>query len=358
MKFFHISDTHLGANPEAGSAYSKQRKKELGEAFYRRVMSCEEEKVDLLLISGDMFHRQPLLSELKEIDYFFSKLTRTKVVFIAGNHDYLQKNSYYRSFVWSDNVYPLLSEEMDCIEIDEIETAIYGCSYHQREVFQNKLEIPVELADQKYHILIGHGGDVSHMPFQRHTMKRLPYDYIALGHIHQPQILIENKMAYAGSLEPVNVVDYGEHGYISGSMNRVIETTEYTKVEIEFVPCAERMYRKERVEIVPGMTQFHLKEQILKLRESIGMQHMYDIELYGRKDPEVIFRLDDLDDFGNVLVVTDHSKVNYSLEELQSRNSNNLLGAYIRSFGIVKEGSVASMALYEGIQSIEETKKS
>ena len=61
----------------------------------RLVKVCEEEQVDLLLIAGDLFHRQPLLRELKEVDYLFSQLTHTKIVFIAGNHDYLKPSSYY-----------------------------------------------------------------------------------------------------------------------------------------------------------------------------------------------------------------------------------------------------------------------
>ena len=41
---------------------------------------CEEEQTELLLIAGDLFHRQPLLRELKEVDYLFGSLTKTQVV--------------------------------------------------------------------------------------------------------------------------------------------------------------------------------------------------------------------------------------------------------------------------------------
>lgn len=42
----------------------------------------------------------------------------------------------------------------------------------------------------------------------------LGYDYVAFGHIHKPQLLVENRMAYAGSLEPTDTGDIGRHGYI------------------------------------------------------------------------------------------------------------------------------------------------
>ena len=46
---------------------------------------------DLLLVAGDLFHRQPLLRELKEVDGLFASLDRTQVVLVAGNHDYMRR---------------------------------------------------------------------------------------------------------------------------------------------------------------------------------------------------------------------------------------------------------------------------
>ena len=85
---------------------------------------CEWEEVDLLLIAGDLFHRQPLMRELKELNFLFSKLTRTRVVFIVGNHDYLKQDSYYHSFQWNENVYPLLNGHMGGVELEDLETTV------------------------------------------------------------------------------------------------------------------------------------------------------------------------------------------------------------------------------------------
>ena len=85
MKFIHIADVHLGAQPEA-AVYSQSRGRELWESFEKILGVCEDERTDLLLIAGDLFHRQPLVRELKEVNYLFSELTATKVVLIAGNH--------------------------------------------------------------------------------------------------------------------------------------------------------------------------------------------------------------------------------------------------------------------------------
>ena len=68
VKWIHIADVHLGASPDAGDAYSKVRPQELWDTFAEVIDICEREQTDLLLIAGDLFHRQPLKKELKEVD--------------------------------------------------------------------------------------------------------------------------------------------------------------------------------------------------------------------------------------------------------------------------------------------------
>ena len=148
---------------------------------------CERDQTDLLLIAGDLFHRQPLLRELKEVDYLFSELTHTQVVLIAGNHDYIKKDSYYRSFTWSDNVHPLFGNRLGHVEFPEFETAVYGLSYHSREIGKALYDNCTAEGLQRYEILLAHGGDGKHIPFDRKALSESGFDYIALGHIINPR---------------------------------------------------------------------------------------------------------------------------------------------------------------------------
>ena len=350
MRFIHIADVHLGAKPEAGKLYSYNREREIWDTFGKVLDVCEKEQIPLLLIAGDLFHRQPLLRELKEVDYLFSRLTVTKVVFIAGNHDYIKENSYYGSFVWSDNVYPILSSSIDCVEIEELDVAVFGCSYHQREILDNRLEEIIELTNKQYNILIGHGGDANHMPFSIPNMKKTEYDYIALGHIHKSEILIHHKMAYAGALEPTDIADIGKHGYILGELQE-------EGAELTFIPIAGREYIQKQIQISPEMTQYELKDLLVNIRQELGQQNLYIFELVGRYNPENVWRIEELDELGNVVKIVNNTKVNYDIEQLGCINQDNLLGAYIRSYGAVEEGSIEFMALCMGIEAIEETKK-
>ncbi len=350
MRFIHIADVHLGAKPEAGRMYSDNREREIWDTFSKVLEECERKKIELLLIAGDLFHRQPLLRELKELDYLFSKLTMTKVVFIAGNHDYIKEKSYYGTFVWSENVYPILSASLDCVEIDDLDVAVIGCSYHQQEIKENTFEEEIHPSDKKYNILLAHGGDENHMPFTIPNMRDTQYDYIALGHIHKPQVLIENRMSYAGALEPIDIADVGKHGYMLGELD-------VEGAVIKLVPIAKREYIRRQVQIYPETTYYELKDTIRAIRQELGQQHMYIFEIVGRYNPENTLRLEELDDIGNIIKVIDSTAVNYEIDELVVTNQDNLLGAYIKSFGQVQEDSIEYMALCKGIQAIEETKK-
>ena len=69
MKFIHAADIHLGAEPEKGKPWSKTRRKEIRESFQRLIEVVNGEDADFLLISGDLFHKQPLIQDLRELDY-------------------------------------------------------------------------------------------------------------------------------------------------------------------------------------------------------------------------------------------------------------------------------------------------
>ena len=105
------------------------------------------------------------------------------------------------------------------------------------------------------------------------------------------------------------------------------------------------------------MTQYELKDLLVNIRQELGQQNLYIFELVGRYNPENVWRIEELDELGNVVKIVNNTKVNYDIEQLGCINQDNLLGAYIRSYGAVEEGSIEFMALCMGIEAIEETKK-
>lgn len=345
MRFIHVADIHLGAAPEGLREGKDVRKKEIWDTFGRLIRVCEEKKPDFLLIAGDLFHRQPLLRDLKEVDYLFSRIPDTRVVWIAGNHDYVKADSYYRSFSWSDNVYPLLGEEMNFVEFPEVGTCISGFSYHQKEIAQRRYEKAFAPGRQETEILLAHGGDEKHIPFTKKELFDLGYDYIALGHIHKPEILIENMAAYAGALEPVDKNDTGKHGYIEGSIHG-------GDVNLRFVPFAGREYIYADVIVDEHTTNGSLKEKLNAYIMENGKNNIYKFLLKGYRDADIKFDKEQQNSFGNVIEIKDETTPWYDYEKLKAENRGNLLGRYIESFATCEPDSPEYRALYEGVQAL------
>ncbi len=344
MKFIHIADVHLGASPDSGKAYSEHRPKELWETFRKTIEICEKERMDFLFIAGDLFHRQPLRKDLKEVDFLFSTLSHTKVVLIAGNHDYMKKDCFYRNFPWSENVYPLFGQNMEYVEFDEFNLAVYGFSYYAKEIKEERYSVKAP-GYQETEILLAHGGDEKHIPIRKEVLERSGFDYIALGHIHKPQILLENKAAYPGALEPIDKNDVGEHGYIRGEITR-------TGVKIEFVPFASRQYIHLKISVDERMTNGSLKEFVKREIEKQGIHNIFKIILVGERDVDIQFETEGLDVYNNILEVIDETFPAFDYEKLYYENKENLIGYFIESIGKCEKDSVEFLALQEGIRAL------
>ncbi len=205
MKFIHLADVHLGAAPDKGYSWSRQREEEIWETFRRIIAGIRENPVDFLFIAGDLFHRQPLLRELKEVNYLFSTIPETRVYLIAGNHDHMRSNSFYRGFSWEPNVVFFEGEELTCIKDEEHPVYVYGLSYEHQEITAPLYDKAAPCREEGLHILLAHGGDERHIPINISRLAAAGFDYVALGHIHKPQILRTDAIAYAGALEPLRL---------------------------------------------------------------------------------------------------------------------------------------------------------
>lgn len=345
MKFIHIADVHLGAQPDAGPLYSEKRQQELWSTFEHVIHICEEEQMDLLLIAGDLFHRQPLLRELKEVDHLFSTMTRTKVALIAGNHDYIRRDSYYRTFEWSDNVHPLFGEELEYADFPGLDTAVYGFSYHSREIREPRYDGITSGRVEPIEILLAHGGDQKHIPIDIRALSSSGFDYIALGHIHKPRAMEKDRIIYAGALEPVDRNDTGPHGYIRG------EITE-SGVRTRWIPCACREYVHLELPVEQSDTEGSVRERIRKCILEKGNQNIYKITLYGKRDADISFDIKRIAGLGNILEAVDETSPAYDLRRLLEENRDNLLGKYIARFAGCEEGSPVYEALCEGVDAL------
>ena len=348
MKFIHLADVHLGAVPDRGYPWSRQREEEIWETFRRVIAGIRENPVDFLFIAGDLFHRQPLLRELKEVNYLFSTIPETQVYLVAGNHDHIKPGGFYGKFSWSSNVVFFREEQVTCVRAKEHPVYVYGLSYHHQVLSKPLYDNAVPGKEEGVHILLAHGGDEQHIPVNWKRLVGAGFDYVALGHIHKPQILLKNKILYAGALEPIDRGDVGVHGYVAGEIMD-------GKVTVRFVPFASRSYHHITVTLREESTQTSIEEGVKAEIRRLGADNLYCITLEGVRAPELLLIAERLKNLGNVLEVEDMSRPAYDLEELGRRYSGTLIGDYIQSFRETDMGEVERKALYYGLQALLET---
>lgn len=228
MKILHISDTHLGARPRG----SVERERDIYEVFMEIIGIAVENKVDIVIHAGDMFHS----SELFPTPYIYAilglgRLREAGIDFyvVAGNHDaarptrnspleLLGKLGYAK--VLSDHDEPGFGKAAGRSG-DQVE--IHGYSYKavDRLLGQGSKPPPgsillahIRLCDawsQRYGrdqvMCSSQGGFVP-------TMNRLPkgFSYYALGDLHRSwrNSYEGSPIVYPGSPEAISRDDYEE----------------------------------------------------------------------------------------------------------------------------------------------------
>ena len=297
IRFIHLSDVHLGAVPDRGCPWSHEREEEIWETFRRVIAGIRKNPVDLLFIAGDLFHRQPLLH---------AKLLLKKNIFV------------------------------------------YGLSFEHKEVRSPLYDEWKPVNKPGFHVLLAHGGDLSCCPMDFTGLAAAGFDYVALGHSHKPHTVCRDKIAYSGSLEPLDRNDLGKHGYIQGEY-------EDGNVKVRLVPCANRSYQNLVLNVDRDTTQYKLEEMLRSEVMRRGGRNIYRLILKGRVSPDNVLLTERLHGLGNIVEIMDESRPAYNIEELYRQYRGTLIGDYINKFLNKDLTVVEKKALYYGLQALLST---
>ena len=351
MKFIHTGDIHWGMCPDANKPWGKERAQAIKDTFRIIIEHTKEMDADCLFISGDLFHRQPLMKDLKEVNYLFSSIPSTKVIIIAGNHDRIRDKSALLSFTWSPNVTFLMNENLTSVYFEDINTEVHGFSYHRTEIKEPLLDdIQVPL-NSRIQILMAHGGDASHLPINFNSLELSPFSYIALGHIHKPHIVGEGKMAYCGSPEPLDLTETGAHGYYAGEVHPL--TRKLTS--LQFIPAASLQYIPLAVNVSKDTTNGELSDRIAREIENRGQQNIYRFRLKGMRDPDIEFNLEQLSSRFRIAEILDDSEPQYDFSALFAEHSSDMIGFFIQALQKENMSPVEKKALYYGVNALLRT---
>lgn len=344
MKFIHVSDVHLGMTPDKGKPWSEIRAKEIEDTFDKILDIAEERKVDLLLVAGDLFHNAPGVTELDRLDSRLAKLTNTRTVIIAGDSDYIEKDSPSETYKFKSNTVILPAGEFSNAYFEDINTCVTGFSYGQEKYTEDFSEGLAPQMEGAANILLMYGGDEEHGAFDFRELADAGFDYIALGYLRKPKHMIKNKMAYPGSPEPLSHRDTGKHGFIYGQ-------TIHGETRIKWESAACRSYINLGLEIKPEYSSMQIENVIAKQIDKMGRENIYRIILKGQKGRNVDTTFEKLLSEYMIYDVVDNTMFDYNKDSLMKDNEHNVLGGFIAELSD-KDDVVSRKALEYGLEAV------
>ena len=361
MRFIHTGDWHIGkstAPQRYGSDFSKRRKSELLKTAEAVVAFANENKVDLILCAGDLFHSEDVrIDEIRNLNAILSRLDGPRFVVTPGNHDPLMDGGVYSRIEWCPQV-TIAPAGISKIEFPELKTTIHTFGWTEKEMASSMEDRWHPQKESEYDILMVHGDAVSaqshYLPLSAQWLRSLPMDYVALGHIHQASAL-ENHIRYCGSIEPQDISETGDHGFWLCDL-----TPEGCTVKK--IVCAQRACYEAEVELNPQSAPWQIRTAIHRMAEEKGLQNLYDVTLVGYSSSEHRLNLEqirqDLQNDGILCQIRDNTRPDYDLESMAEENKGNLLGEYIRLFQGRELSPTEEEALRAGVEALMDEKRS
>ncbi|MHB9958030.1 exonuclease SbcCD subunit D [Vibrio campbellii] len=232
MKFIHTSDWHLGRQFHNVSLLDDQQA-----VLDQLIQYIENNPVDAVVVAGDIYDRSvPPTIAIELLNKVVKRICgelNTPMILISGNHDGAERLGFGSEQMKNAGLH-IISNFEDMLTPVVIETesagqvAFYCMPYNDPEQVRFAYQEPVSTHDQAHKLLaekiteqfqpeqrnvlvshcfvdgaieseserplsIGGSDRVSHEHF-------LNFDYVALGHLHQPQKKGEEYIRYSGSL--------------------------------------------------------------------------------------------------------------------------------------------------------------
>ena len=189
-------------------------------AFVKLVDTCLEEQAALLVLAGDVFD-----GEWRDFNtglFFVRELARlrdtgTQVVMVRGNHD--AESVLARHIPLPEHVFTFPVDAPETREYPRLGLAVHGQSYGARSVEDNLAEAYPARRRDLFNLGVLHTNAVAssehgnYAPCTVAQLVRHGYDYWALGHVHQAQVLHrEPWVVYPGNLQGRHARETGAKG--------------------------------------------------------------------------------------------------------------------------------------------------
>lgn len=297
FRFIHASDLHLGSPfkglSEKDGHVAARFAVASREAFRRLIDMAIDERAAFLLIAGDIFD-----GEWKDNTiglYFGSELARAgragvRVFIAKGNHD--ADSVVTKSLQLPDNVFLFPSRSAKTEVINDLKVAIHGRSYPNRDVPLDFVTSYPEMRPGWLNIGLlhtscdGRPGHLPYAPCQPAELAVKGYDYWALGHVHQHEIVQRDPwIVFSGNLQGRNSRETGPKGAVLVEVveERIAKVKhvaldaarwEHVTVDLSEIDDREAAYRTVRDHVQPLVDA--AEDRLMALRVTlVGRSPLY-----------------------------------------------------------------------------------
>jgi DNA repair exonuclease SbcCD nuclease subunit len=310
LRLLHTADVHLGArHADLGDRAATQRERQFA-AFVATVDLALAEKVDLVLIAGDLFdsNTQPRRS-VERAAAQIKRLVdaRIRVVIAPGTHDVYDRASIYRAYdlpalagaVGSDLVTVLDPEHHD-VHLPALDVVVHGRCYATKRAPESPLAgLDVQGDDRAtWHVGLLHAAlaiegrtDGDDVVIRTEEIEASNLDYLALGHWHSTSKGKAGRTAYAysGAPEPV-ALDQDRAGNV---LVVTLDAARGTKsVEIEERKVGRTRFERRQLDAATIGTQPAL---VAALRDAANPDLVLDVELIGVRPDELDLHVEEVE---------------------------------------------------------------
>ncbi len=224
MKIVHAADLHLDSPLRGLERYEGAPVEEIRGATRRALENlvglCVEEEAELLLIAGDLFDGE--WNDYSTGLFFAGQMARlgeasVRVVWVRGNHDAASR--VVKRLRLPDNVHELSDRHPESIAFEELGIAVHGQSFARGAVEEDLSRGYPPRREGLVNIGLLHTsatGREGHDVYAPCTVEGLVakgYDYWALGHVHQREVLSrEPWVVFPGNLQGRHIRETGPKG--------------------------------------------------------------------------------------------------------------------------------------------------
>ena len=246
IRFIHAADPHLDSPLQGLEAHEGAPVEVLRgatrRAFENLVSLAIEESVDFVVIAGDLYD-----GDWKDYStglFFRAQMVRlqnrgTPVYLIAGNHD--AASVITKKLSLPENVHVFSTRTTESLEVAGHPITIHGRGFPNRAVPENlAIEYPMAVPGRfnlglLHTSLTGRPGHDTYAPCSVAQLREKGYQYWALGHIHQPEVINEDPwIVFAGNCQGRHIKETGARGcrLVTVSDSLQVEGVEWRSLDV------------------------------------------------------------------------------------------------------------------------------